>query len=86
MNIQAAAISIAGRQFVVALVSMDLLRTPGEADLAIDSLQPTFGGAPVVLMAQADNGSPNYYGDRDLVELLEDVPFEKMPWKEYRTR
>jgi hypothetical protein len=86
MNIQAAAISIAGRQFVVALVNMDLIRTPGEADLAIDSLQPTFGGVPVVLMAQSENGSPNYYGDRDLVELLEDVPIDKMPWKEYRTR
>jgi hypothetical protein len=37
-------------------------------------------------MAQSENGSPNYYGDRDLVELLEDVPIDKMPWKEYRTR
>ncbi len=85
MKVQAAAISLDGTAFAVVLVPMDLVNAPGEADMAIEALQPTFGGAPVVLMAQADDGSPNYYGDEDLVRSLEGVPIDQMPWKEYST-
>ena len=62
---------------------MMLVISPGEADMAIDDLQPYFGGVAVVLMAQKDDGSSSYYGDSQLVELLADIPIEKMPWKEY---
>ncbi len=51
--------------------------------MAIDDLRPYFGGVPVVLMAQKDDGSPSYYGDSELVELLAGIPIDKMPWKEY---
>jgi hypothetical protein len=84
MKVQAAAISLQGQNFAVALAQMELIRNPGEADLAIDTLQPKFGGVPVVLMAQKEDGTPVYYGDQDLVELLEDLPVDKMPWKEYQ--
>ena len=83
MKVQAAAISVKGVNFAVALVAMDLVNNPGEADMAIQSLQPTFGGVPVVLMAQREDGSPVYYGDEDLVRSLAFVPVERMPWKEY---
>ena len=83
MKVQAAAISVEGVNFAVALVTMDLVNSPGEADMAIQSLQPTFGGVPVVLMAQRDDGTPVYYGDEDLVRSLAFVPVEQMPWKEY---
>lgn len=85
MKIQAAAISLQGAAFAVVLVPMELVKAPGEADMAIESLQPTFGGAPVVLMAQRDDGSPNYYGDEDLVRALQGVSVDEMPWKEYST-
>ena len=83
MKIQAAAISLQGVNFAIAVVNMDLVNNPGEADLAIESISPSFGGVPVVLMAQRENGTPVYYGDEDLVRSLADVPIEKMPWKEY---
>ena len=83
MTVQAAAISLQNREFVVALVPLHLVQSAGEADMAIDDLQPRFGGAPVVLMAQKDDGTPTYYGDSQLVEMLADVPIDKMPWKEY---
>jgi hypothetical protein len=51
--------------------------------MSIDSLSAGFGGIPIILMAQKEDGSPVYYGDEDLVRLLQDVPIEKMPWKEY---
>ncbi len=51
--------------------------------MAIDSMQPKFGGAPVVLMAQRDDGSPVYFGDANLVKDLQEIPVDEMPWKVY---
>jgi hypothetical protein len=83
MKIQAAAISLQGVNFAIALVNMDLLKSHGEADMAIERISPGFAGVPVVLMAQKEDGSPVYYGDEDLVRSLADIPIDKMPWKEY---
>jgi hypothetical protein len=83
-TLQAAAISLQGQQFVVVVTSRNLVTSPGEADMAIDDLQKQFGGVPVLLMAQRDDGAPSYYGDSRLVDLLAGVPIERMPWKEYR--
>ena len=58
MQVQAATISLAGENFAVVIVGEDIVQSPGEADMAIESLQPHFGGVPVVLMAQNDAGSP----------------------------
>ncbi len=83
MEVQAAAISLHGLNFVIVLVGMDMVTNPGEADMAIDSLEPKFSNATVVLMAQREDTSPVYYGDQDLVALLGDLPVDKMPWKTY---
>jgi hypothetical protein len=83
MDIQGAAISLGGSNFVVVLVDMSLVEAHGEADMAIDRMGQGFGGAPVVLMAQREDGSPVYYGDGDLVRSLADVPVDEMPWREY---
>ena len=82
MKVQGAAISLEGVNFAVVTVGMDLVRNPGEADMAIETIQPAFGGVPVVLMAQNEQGSPTYYGDEDLVRSVADGPIDKMPWKE----
>lgn len=82
-SVQAAAIALGGTRLVVVVVSMALVRSAGEADMAVDTLAPSFGGVPVVLMAQEEDGSPRYYGDADLVRLLRGIPLERMPWKEY---
>lgn len=83
MKIQAAAISLQDVNFAIAVVDMALVNTPGEADMAIESISPSFGGVPVVLMAQKEDSSPVYYGDEDLVRSLADIPVDQMPWKEY---
>ena len=81
MEVQAAAIALKGKQFVVVVVDMSLVENSGEGDMAIDTMEGKFGGAPVVLMAQTENGSPRYYGDQELVESLRGVAVEKMPWQ-----
>lgn len=83
MDLQAAAISLQGNNFVIVLVNMDMVSNSGEADMAIDSLQPKFGNAPVILMAQREDSSPVYYGDQNLVSILADLPVDEMPWKTY---
>ncbi|MBT8074835.1 MAG: hypothetical protein KJN61_00070 [Gammaproteobacteria bacterium] len=83
MDVQAAAISLKNNNFVVVLVNMDMVTNSGEADMAIDALEPKFGQVPVVLMAQREDTSPVYYGNQDLVEALRDVPIDEMPWKSY---
>ena len=62
---------------------MDMVTNSGEADMAIDSLQPKFGNVPVILMAQREDTSPVYYGDQSLVSALGDIPVDEMPWKTY---
>jgi len=70
-------------QFVVVLVGMDLVTNAGEGDMAINTMEGKFGGAPVVLMAQREDTSPVYYGDENIVKALRDLPVAEMPWKEY---
>ena len=72
-----------GVSFAVVVVGMELVNSPGEADMAIEQFGPAFGEAPVVLMAQKEDGTPTYYGEQKIVELLRGVPIDQMPWKEY---
>lgn len=82
-KVLAAAISMQGIRFVVVLVSHALADSPGEADLLIADLQPRFGDVPIVLMGQYEDGTSTWYGDRNLIDLLANVPLDRMPWKEY---
>lgn len=82
-QVQAAAISMHEHQFVVVLVNLDLIRGPGEADMAIADLRPRFGDVDIVLMGQEDDGTPHYHGDPALLEMLKQVPVDRMPWKAY---
>lgn len=83
VGLTAAAISLAGRRFVVVLVPLGVVQQPGEADMLAADLRARFGGADVVLMGQADDGTPQYHGDADLQTLLQGVPVDRMPWKHY---
>ena len=83
MDVQAAAITLQNNNFVIVLVPMEMVENSGEADMAIDTLQPKFGNAPVILMAQREDTSPVYYGDQELVKALRDTPVDQMPWKSY---
>lgn len=80
-QVHAAAISLQGQRFVVVLVGLDVVRQPGEADMLAADLSARFGGVEVVLMGQQDDGTPEYHGAAPLLELLADLPVDKMPWK-----
>ncbi len=82
-QVQAAAMALRGHRLVVVLVNLDLVNSPGEADMAIADLQLRFGGVDIVLMGQQEDGSPKYHGEAALVEMLAEVPLDRMPWKSY---
>ena len=85
-EVQAAAISLRGVQMIVVLVRRELIDSPGEAALLQGALRTRFGGAAVVLMGQDEDGSAHYYGDAALVDLLDGLPIERMPWKTHSMR
>jgi len=80
----AAAISLQGWRFLVVLVPLAVVQSAGEADMLLADLQPRFAGVPLVLMGQHDDGTPQYHGDDSLVDLLADLPVDRMPWKEWQ--
>jgi hypothetical protein len=80
-SLTAAAISLQGRRFLVVLAPLAVVQSAGEADMLIADLQPRFAGVPLVLMGQHDDGTPQYHGDYSLVDLLADLPIDRMPWK-----
>ena len=65
------------------IVKKNILDYSSEADKAIKSFQPFFPRVPIILMAQNSRGVPSYYGRRDIVNFMKNVPLEAVPWKEY---
>jgi hypothetical protein len=83
MRFQGAVIKEQGITFAVVIVKKYIIGNKLEADKAIQSFQTVFPGIPVVLMAQDARGIPTYYGRRDIVRFMANVPLEAVPWKEY---
>ena len=69
-TVQAAAMAVRDQRVVVVLVPLALVSSPGEADMAAERLAATFHGAPLLLMGQADDGSPRYHGPAELQALV----------------
>ena len=47
------------------------------------AIQPYFPRMPIILMSQDKDGTPHYYGRKDIVEFLKTVPLDKIPLKTY---
>jgi hypothetical protein len=83
MKFQGAVIKEQGVTFAVVIVKKHVLNSSIEADRTIQSFQPLFPGMPIVLMAQGSNGTPTYYGRRDISQFMASVPLSAIPWQEY---
>ncbi|HEX5736121.1 MAG TPA: hypothetical protein VF131_25055 [Blastocatellia bacterium] len=83
MTFQGAVIKEQGITFAIVVVKRHVLDSTSAANEAIRSFYPAFGGVPVVLMAQDSRGVPSYYGRRDIVNFLANVPLSAIPWKQY---
>ena len=83
MTIEGAVIKEQGITFAIVVVKPHVLNSSTEANNAIRAFTPAFGGIPVVLMAQNSSGVPTYWGRKDIVNFLANVPFSAIPWKQY---
>lgn len=46
-------------------------------------IAPFFPNMPIILMSQDQNGTPRYYGRKDIVDFLKTIRLEQIPWKTY---
>jgi hypothetical protein len=83
MKIHAAVVKEQGVTFAVVVVKNHVLYNDSDANQAIVNFSSVFPGMPVVLMAQDSGGTPEYYGRRDIVNFLSNVPMAAIPWREW---
>ena len=83
MKFQGSVIREQGVTFAIVIVKKHIVDSASEAVQTIRSFAPAFGYVPVVLMAQDNGGTPTWYGRRDIVSFLRNVPLAAIPWKEY---
>lgn len=83
MRFEGAVIKEQGVTFGILVVKRHVLNSPAERDSVQAQASRLFGGIPTVLMAQDLQGVPEYYGRRDIVNFMANVPLEAVPWKEY---
>lgn len=86
MKFQGALIKEQNVTFAIVIVKDEVLDDHARRDEARKSFQPVFPGVPVILMAQDYSGAPEYFGRRDIVDFLANLPLSAIPWQEYTLR
>ncbi len=81
MNFQGAIIKEQGVTFAVVIVKKHVIDSTFTANECICNFQPFFPSLPVVLMAQDYHGRATYYGRKDIVKFLSNIPLYAIPWK-----
>jgi hypothetical protein len=83
MTFQGSVICEQGVTFAIVIVKKHVVDSTFEANKAIDAFAPAFEYMPIVLMAQDSRGVPTWFGRRDIVNFMKNVPLSAIPWKEY---
>lgn len=83
MKFQGAVLKERGVTFAVVVVKNHVVENSFEAETTSRSFQKVFPGIPVVLLAR-DFGKASFYGRDDIIGLLNNVPVNAIPWKEYQ--
>ena len=83
MKLQGAVIIEQGVTFAIVVVNRSVTNYTSKIIRTRQQLQPFFPNMPIILMSQDSNGTPHYYGRRDIVEFLKTVRLDQIPWKEF---
>ena len=83
MKIQGAVIIEQGVTFAVVAVNQTVTNYTSRAIRVRNELSQFFRNMPIILMSQDSNGTPHYYGRRDIVEFLRSIRLDQIPWKEF---
>ena len=83
MKIRGAVIIEQGVTFAIVVVSRSVTNYTSRAVRVRYQLSQFFPNMPIILMSQDSNGTPHYYGRRDIVRFLQSIRLDQIPWKEY---
>ncbi|MBQ6296234.1 MAG: hypothetical protein IJK81_00810 [Selenomonadaceae bacterium] len=83
MKIQGAVIIEQGVTFAIVVVNQTVTNYTSRAVRVRAHLSQFFPNMPIILMSQDSNGTPHYYGRKDIVEFLRTVRLDQIPWKFY---
>ena len=81
MTIHGAVIIEQGVTFAIVAVRPEVTRST--ARLVNPRRARFYPNMPIILMSQDNNGTPHYYGRKDIVEFLKSIRLDQIPWKEY---
>ena len=83
MKIQGAVIIEQGVTFAIVVVKQIVTNYTSRIIRTRQKLQAFFPNMPIILMSQDKDGTPHYYGRRDIVEFLKTIRLDQIPWKEF---
>ena len=83
MRIQGAVIIEQGVTFAIVVFNRTVTNYTSRAIRVRNQLSQYFRNMPIILMSQDSNGTPHYYGRRDIVEFLRSIRLDQIPWKEF---
>jgi hypothetical protein len=83
VQIEGAIVKEQGVTFAIVIVKPHVLKNSSEANKIQFSCTKYFPGMPIILMAQDSRGVPTYYGRKDIVDFLANIPTSCIPWKRY---
>ena len=81
MKIQGAIIIEQGVTFAIIVVNQTVTNYTTRAIQVRQYLSQFFPNMPIILMSQDRNGTPHYYGRKDIVEFLRSIRLDQIPRK-----
>lgn len=83
MRFQGAVIREQGVTFAIVVVKKTVIDFTSKTQEAMQAFSGIFQGLPVVLVAQDSKGVPTWFGRKDIVRFLANVPLYAIPWKKF---
>lgn len=83
MTLHGAVIIEQGVTFAIIAVRPEIMRYTQNLVAARRELMQFFPNMPIILMSQDSDGTPHYYGRKDIVDFLKTIRLDQIPWKEY---
>ena len=83
IKIRGAVIIEQGVTFAVIAVKQSVTNYTARIVQVRQELQYFFPNMPIILMSQDKNGTPHFYGRKDIVEFLKTIRLDQIPWKDY---
>ena len=83
MTIHGAVIIEQGVTFAIVAVKPEVTRYTVRLTAARHELAPVIPHIPILLIRQAADATPHYYGRKDIVDFLKTIRIEQIPWKTY---